>query len=165
MGTAVPLFSCANTTNAIVEQFSCVHYNHILCQHGLPSGLSTIPCLCKHSTVDLQEYSPKASWLDEHYRGTHSKPCIFSLAPVVCLNPLPMPVIEDEVKGKKCYCLLGLYACTGGHWSEEAVEDLARLTLCALWRVVMVRLCGEEDGELTVNIVDTTTNKVEAACT
>ncbi len=57
--------------------------------------------------------------------------------------------------------LTGVPVCSGSDWSEGATEEIARLTLCALWRVVMVRVCTQELGEdPTVHIVDTTTNKV-----
>lgn len=50
-------------------------------------------------------------------------------------------------------------------WNEEVLSELERLTLCASWRVVMVKVEGwvveaEEETTPLVRVVDTTTDKV-----
>lgn len=49
---------------------------------------------------------------------------------------------------------------TGGSWSEQAIQMLDSLTLCATWRVVMVMIEGKGEERPEVKIVDTTTEKV-----
>ena len=49
---------------------------------------------------------------------------------------------------------------TGG-WSEQAIQMLDSLTLCATWRVVMVMIEGKGgEDRPEVKIVDTTTDEV-----
>ena len=53
---------------------------------------------------------------------------------------------------------------SGGEWSQEAIQLLDRLTLCALWKCVMVKREGRPEDR-AVRIVDTTTEKVrECVC-
>ena len=53
--------------------------------------------------------------------------------------------------------------CTGGTWSEEALQCLDELTLCATWRVVMVMTYGVSEQGPSVVIVDTSTEQVRHA--
>ena len=46
-------------------------------------------------------------------------------------------------------------------WEEEAVQELDRLTLCATWKVVMVRRHGWRGDTPTIQVVDTTTDQVQ----
>ena len=48
----------------------------------------------------------------------------------------------------------------GDGWTEEAIQLLDSLTLCATWRVVMVKIESRRDDRSGVKIVDTTTEKV-----
>lgn len=48
----------------------------------------------------------------------------------------------------------------GGVWGEEAVQLLDSLTLCATWRVVMVKIENQAGDRPGVKIVDTNTEKV-----
>ena len=45
-------------------------------------------------------------------------------------------------------------------WSERAIQLLDTLTLCATWRVVMVKIESKGQERPVVKIVDTTTEKV-----
>ena len=47
-----------------------------------------------------------------------------------------------------------------GTWEEEAVQELDLLTLCATWKVVMVRRRGWRGDTPTIQVVDTTTDQV-----
>lgn len=48
-----------------------------------------------------------------------------------------------------------------GVWGEEDLQELDLLTLCATWRVVMVRVCSREGSIPTIQVVDTTTDQVK----
>ena len=59
-----------------------------------------------------------------------------------------------------CDMLLLAMWLSGESWSEEAIQLLDSLTLCATWRVVMVKVESRRDDKPGVKIVDTTTEKV-----
>ena len=48
-----------------------------------------------------------------------------------------------------------------GAWEEGAVRELDLLTLCATWKVVMVRRRGWRGDTPTIQVVDTTTDQVQ----
>ena len=48
----------------------------------------------------------------------------------------------------------------GDVWSEEAVQLLDSLTLCATWHVVMVKIENQTEDRPGIKIVDTNTEKV-----
>lgn len=54
--------------------------------------------------------------------------------------------------------MMCMVLASGGVWSEEAVQLLDSLTLCATWRVVMVKI--ENQAGPSIKIVDTNTEKV-----
>ena len=61
-----------------------------------------------------------------------------------------------------CVCVC-VCVCAGGVWSEAAIQLLDTLSLCATWRVVMVKVEGRAGERPRVRIVDTTTEKVGGA--
>ena len=59
-----------------------------------------------------------------------------------------------------CDVLLLATWVSGEGWSEDAVQLLDSLTLCATWRVIMVKIESRQEDKPGVKIVDTTTERV-----
>lgn len=81
----------------------------------------------------------------------------YGTVPVTQLKSL-LPEYYDLPIQSVCCSLAGV-APLGGTWSEEALQCLDELTLCATWRVVMVMTYGVSEQGPSVVIVDTSTEQ------